>query len=101
MLRYQNKNWEHVTGGEPSKRARRVCVMTKQYFDDDETYFETSNDTENLMMLNTKISRLEFDLTETDKNIVKLNVKVENLIKSVELLRELQSADAFKSQKVV
>jgi hypothetical protein len=52
-------------------------------------------------MLNTKISRLEFDLTETDKNIVKLNVKVENLIKSVELLRELQSADAFKSQKVV
>jgi len=75
--------------------------MTKQYFDDDETYFETSNDTENLMMLNTKISRLEFDLTETDKNIVKLNVKIENLTKIVELLRELQSADAFKSQKVV
>jgi hypothetical protein len=75
--------------------------MTKQYFDDDETYFETSNDTENLMMLNTKISRLEFDLTETDKNIVKLNVKIENLTKIVELLRELQSAEAFKLQKVV
>jgi hypothetical protein len=44
---------------------------------------------------------LEFDLTETDKNIVKLNVKIENLTKIVELLRELQSAEAFKLQKVV
>jgi len=67
-----------------------------QYFDD---YAEMSS--EESLVLNTKITHLEADVDDLTNTIVKLNVKVENLIKSVELLRELQSADAFKSQKVV
>ena len=67
-----------------------------QYFDD---YAEMSS--EESLLLNTKITHLEADVDDLTNTIVKLNVKVENLTKIVELLRELQSADAFKSQKVV